>query len=154
MTESTLTPVSGSEAKNPTAQNCSKLLTENREFGEKPDDSGLSAIQWAALELMLGGTRDVAITRELHVCRRTLYSWRVENQEFKEELLRQRRLQFRRQMDRTRSLTDEALTTLEEQVQNPYEPTSHRAARTLLSLTKVGLAVYEESAPKAEESET
>jgi hypothetical protein len=79
------------------------------------------------------------------VSRRTIYTWRVLHRPFREELERLRRELFESAMDRLRATLCNAVVVLDQQARDVYAPTAHRAARTLLMLTRIGQAVAETS---------
>jgi hypothetical protein len=130
-----------------TSQNFSELPTlADREADETaPGDAclELSERQQAGLEMILAGATDTAVAAALQLSRRTIYAWRVENETFAAELRRRRSAIYQNHVDRLRSLLGRSIDVLERQVAERYAPTSHRAAKTLLSLTGVGKAVAE-----------
>lgn len=105
---------------------------------ECPKVGHLPARQQAAIELILTGATDTAVAEALSVNRRTVHRWRVLDERFRSELDRRRREVFDTANDRLRSMLVTALDRLEKQVRDRYDPTSHRAAKTLLTLARVG----------------
>ena len=100
--------------------------------------ASLSPLQLSVLDLMLAGQSDCSIARELHVDRKTLYRWKTHDPAFIHELSRRRDALFGQSTDRLRSLLDSAMDTLEKQVKDKWNPTSHRAASTILRLSRIG----------------
>jgi hypothetical protein len=124
----------------PAAQNCSELLTFSNTVPEQvpPDAPDLPPRQLAALELMLQGHSDTAISATLKIARRTLYTWKHHDPTFRAILETSQRDLFSQSTNRLRTLLTSALDALEKQVKDPYTPTSHRAARTLLNVSRLG----------------
>jgi hypothetical protein len=94
--------------------------------------------QLAALELMLLGNTDTSISATLNIDRKTLYRWRTHDPAFRAAFDHHHRDLLTQTTTRFRSLLDNALDALEKQVKDPYTPTSHRAAKTLLALSRLG----------------
>jgi hypothetical protein len=137
-----LCPVESSNATSQNVPDCPAAASENRDPKSASDGPAeLSERQLAALELILSGDSDSAVAQAISVNRRTIYRWRREDSAFGAELQRRRQELYARETDRMRSMLGEALTTLHRQVKNTYAPTAHRAARTLLSLSRMGIAV-------------
>jgi hypothetical protein len=138
------------------ALNCPKLPTPaDSKPPLIPQDqlaAGLSDRQMIAMDMIVSGATDTAVAAALNVGRRTVYSWRVENERFKEVLRYRRREMYDKTVDRFRDMLGTALDRLEKQVSDPYAPTSLRAARTLLALARVGQAVASE--PKIEKTKS
>lgn len=121
------------------SQNVPKCLTF--------DDSCevLSDRQRAALELLLSGASDTDVANAAAVSRRTIYRWRVLDKYFRDELERCRHELFQSTTDRLRATLSNAVGVLDRQARDVYAPTAHRAARTLLTLARIGQAVAESS---------
>jgi hypothetical protein len=98
----------------------------------------LPANQQAAIALLLTGANNGDVAAACGVDRRTLYRWRHRDPNFIRELRRQRAELLDNANDRFRYLLSNALSALELQVADPYAPTSHRAAKTLLALARIG----------------
>jgi hypothetical protein len=94
--------------------------------------------QQAAIALLLTGAHTGDVAAAIGIDRRTLYRWRYGDPQFIRELRRQRAQALDNANDRLRHLLNSALNILELQVTDPYAPTSHRAAKTLLALARVG----------------
>jgi hypothetical protein len=94
--------------------------------------------QQLALDLLLTGATDTSIAAAVGVTRRTVYTWRTADHLFSAHLQRRRQDLFDQNADRLRCMLSAALDTLDRQVKDPYNPTSHRAARTLLLLSRLG----------------
>ena len=104
-----------------------------------PDsDPPLPPNQQAAIALLLTGAHTGDVAAAIDIDRRTLYRWRYHDPQFIRELRRQRAQALDNANDRLRHLLTNALSALEVQVNDPYAPTSHRAAKTLLSLARIG----------------
>jgi hypothetical protein len=121
---------------NPVTQNYSELLTSADAVPEQ-ELSALSPRQLAALDLMLLGQSDTSISTQLSIARKTLYTWRTHDPNFRAAYESHHRALLTQSTSRFRTLMDNALDTLEKQVKDPYTPTSHRAAKTLLSLARI-----------------
>jgi hypothetical protein len=125
-------------------QDYSDLLTGSGASPSSPSEStitpplNLTDRQLAALELMVLGQTDTAIAKSLKIERKTLYNWRTHNLAFREELLRRRESLLGQSTDRYRALLNSAMDLLERQLQDQYNPTSHRAASTLLRFSRIG----------------
>jgi acyl-CoA reductase-like NAD-dependent aldehyde dehydrogenase len=98
----------------------------------------LTPLQIQALELILSAKNDTAICKQLQIDRKTLYRWKTENPAFRDALHRRRAQLLDEHADRIRVLLKRALDTIEDHIQDSYAPTSHRAARTLLYLSRIG----------------
>jgi hypothetical protein len=94
-----------------------------------------------AIDLLLQGQSDAAVAEALGVDRKTVYRWRMRDPIFRAELELRREAIFAMHGDRMRNLLTNALDTLEKQVRDVDAPTSNRAARVLLSLSRIGQAV-------------
>ena len=105
------------------------------------DPAELTDRQLAAIELIASGATDTAVAEALHVNRRSVYRWRVEDPEFRAHLSKRRAELYANSVDRLRAMLNQALNTLEQQISDPYTTTSLRAARTLLVMARVGSAV-------------
>ena len=95
--------------------------------------------QLLAIRLLLTGRSDFFVYKTLKIDRKTLYNWRTKNLDFQSHLIARRRELFEHLADRLRALLSDALDTLDKQVHDRYAPTSHRAARTLLHLSRIAL---------------
>ena len=100
----------------------------------------LSDQQLKAIPLLLQGKTDVDAAAEVGIDRKTLYRWRLYDENFADELKRARTEIYRSCVDRLCSLIHAAIDVMERQVKEKYAPTSHRAARSILSLSGVGRA--------------
>ena len=108
------------------------------EFPKSDDDNAqLSDAQLLALDMLLTGATFCAVARALNIDRRTLYNWRHHDPDFGAALARRRQDLFDSAADRFRNTLTSALDTLEKQTKDPYTPTSHRAAKTILSLSQL-----------------
>jgi hypothetical protein len=107
--------------------------------------AGLSDRQKAALSMILTGATDTKVAKTIGANRKTIYRWRVQDPVFREALEEGRRKHFEHAADQMRGLLEEALKTLGRQVRDIYDPTAHRAARTLLSLARVGRYVSDQA---------
>ena len=101
-------------------------------------DPPLPPDQQTAIALLLTGAPTGRVADALRIDRRTLYRWRHHDPRFIRELRRQRAELLDNANDRFRWLLDNALKALELQVADPYAPTSHRAAKSLLTLARIG----------------
>ncbi|MDB5319247.1 MAG: hypothetical protein JWN40_878 [Phycisphaerales bacterium] len=119
---------------------CPKFDDANANAEPKPDrtDPPLPANQQAAIALLLTGAHTGDVAAACGIDRRTLYRWRHQDPNFIRELRRQRAQLLDNVNDRFRYLLNNALSALELQVADPYAPTSHRAAKTLLALARIG----------------
>ncbi len=113
---------------NPVTQNYSELLTSADAVPEQ-ELSALSPRQLAALDLMLLGQSDTSISAQLAISRKTLYTWRTHDPNFRAAYEKHHRDLLTQSTSRFRTLMDNALDTLEKQVKDPYTPTSHRACQ-------------------------
>jgi len=113
---------------------------------------GLTEAQLTAIDLLLFGVKFAQIAAQLHIDVRTLYNWRTQNPLFRAELQRRREDLLAHASDRFRSLLDSSLDTLERQVADRYAPTAHRAAKTLLSLARIGDYLSPASSVPADDS--
>jgi hypothetical protein len=98
------------------------------------DDLDLPPDQLLVIDLLLTGGTLTQVAEAARIDRKTLYRWRHHDPRFQQFLERRRRELFDAAADRFRSLLDGALSTLSQQIHDPYAPTSHRAAKTLLTL--------------------
>ena len=128
-------------AKQAMSQNVAERPTPAAAAEAKCPALGLSARKQAAIEMILLGQTDIAGAKALTVNRKTIYRWRVEDERFRDVLVQRRREVFENATDRLRAPLESALNVLGRQVADAYHPTSHRAARTLLTLAQVGQAV-------------
>jgi hypothetical protein len=132
-------PLTPNPDSSPVAHNCPPLPTFPDAVPEQepPDTPDLPPRQLAALELMVLGHTDISIAAQLKIGRRTLYNWRTHDPNFRAAFDHHHRDLLTQTTTRFRSLLDTALDALEKQVKDPYTPTSHRAAKTLLSLSRL-----------------
>jgi Helix-turn-helix domain len=113
-------------------------IRKDADKSSHPADSELSANQLAAIELILSGASDTAVASELNINRKTIYRWRVLNDAFRHELNCRRRSVLDLHSDRIRVLLESAVGALAKQLRDAYNPTSHRAARTILAISRIG----------------
>src|SRR5436190_20052439 len=105
----------------------------------EPDpDAPLPPEQQTAIVLLLTGAGMSDVAAVVGVDRRTLYRWRHYDARFIRALRRQRAELLDTVNDRFRHMLDAALDTLQRHLADPYTPTSHRAAKTLLALARIG----------------
>ena len=110
----------------------------NPAAAHRDPDPPLPANQQSAIALLLSGVHTGDVAAAVGVDRRTLYRWRHHDPRFIRALRHQRAELLDTANDRLRNLLDAALNTLQLQLADPYTPTSHRAAKTLLSLARIG----------------
>jgi hypothetical protein len=101
-------------------------------------DLPLSDSHHAAINLLLLAKPLNEVAAAAGVSVRTLHRWRTAHPAFRAELQRRRDDLLARTADRFRTLLDASLDALDRQVHDHYAPTAHRAARTLLTLAKIG----------------
>jgi transposase-like protein len=110
---------------------------ESQTVPKCPTAKSLTARQRAAMELILCGQTDSAIAAKLGINRRTLYRWRTKNTQFAAEL-RQRHAQvWDGANDRLRRMLRPAIRVLSQDLKNPDAIDRHRAACSILRLTKI-----------------
>jgi delta 1-pyrroline-5-carboxylate dehydrogenase len=119
------------------SQNFPKLPTFSAAPAPEPL-SNLNERQKTAINLLLQGATDTAVAKALSVDRRTIYTWRVTNADFRAELEQRRNALFDNATDQLRCMLKDSLDTLSKQLKDAYNPTSHRAARTVLSISRIG----------------
>src|SRR6266576_2518557 len=117
---------------------CPKFSNGNANAAPDLVEPPLPANQQTAIALLLTGAHNGDVAAAVGIDRRTLYRWRHRDPNFIRELRRQRAELLDNANDRFRYLLSNALNALELQVADPYAPTSHRAAKTLLSLARIG----------------
>ena len=91
----------------------------------------LSDKQSLAIEMLVMGKSYQQVADALAVDRRTIYSWRQDD-EFKEEFSKRRRERWSAATDRLQAMIDDSLAVIEEQLHDRYERTRFRAAATVL----------------------
>jgi hypothetical protein len=140
-----------SQPTDPTSQNLPNPPTFEKTIGNSPDahdDDNLSETQRSAITLLLLGQSDTAVAKKLSLNRRTIYDWKKNHAPFREELQRRRD----ELCDCTLNLFLRGLQTsvqaLTKQAADLYAPTSHRAARTLLTASRLGQHLYKLTDPK------
>ena len=116
---------------------CPNFSNANAVNPAEPDPP-LPDNQQRAIALLLSGVHTGDVAAAVGVDRRTLYRWRHHDPRFIRALRHQRAELLDTANDRLRNLLDAALNTLQLQLADPYTPTSHRAAKTLLSLARIG----------------
>jgi hypothetical protein len=84
--------------------------------------------------LLLAGRRDAQIARKIGINRRTLYRWRKFHPAFRAELARRRESLWHNNADHLGALLPRALKVLSQQLKSNYDPTSFRAAVSVLKL--------------------
>lgn len=104
--------------------------------------SDLTDRQLAALDMLLTGASYTAVSTALHIDPKTLYRWRTTDSLFRQTLDQRRRDLFEDTADRFRVNLSSALDVLERQLQDPYVPTSFRAARATLALAQIGKLLH------------
>jgi hypothetical protein len=102
------------------------------------DDAILTPDQQIAIALLVTGAPAGDVAASIGVDRRTLYRCRHHDPNFIRALRRQRAELLDNVHDRFHLLLVNALDALKGQLADPYAPTSHRAAKTVLTLAKVG----------------
>jgi hypothetical protein len=120
----------------------------SREF-PIPDEilSQLNPKQLAAIELLAQGASFQLTAAQLNIDPKTLYNWR-KNPHFQSHLELRREETLGQATDHYRSMLVDTLDILFKQANHPYAPTSHRAARSLLALSRLGFALVPQQ-PKA-----
>jgi hypothetical protein len=109
----------------------------------KSPDVGHWGWREAAIALLIGRCTLTETALALGIDRRTLYRWRMRDPEFERELNRRRAEVLGKSADRLQPLLQTALDTLPKQLLGSSAPRSNRAARTLLSLARVGMLIAE-----------
>jgi hypothetical protein len=117
-----------------------------------PDDpnpikDNLTPRQLAAIDLMLAGASDTAIASTLQITRSTVYRWRAHNQLFRRVLAERLNDRYSAHIDRFLNGLSDSLQILTEQTQHPYAQTSHRAARTILTASRLGQHLHNMTNP-------
>ncbi len=100
-------------------------------------ETTLSDRQLLAIELLASGANFQTTSDRVNVDPKTLYKWR-QNPAFHSHLALRREETLGQASDHYRSLLIDTLNILFKQAQHPYAPTSHRAARSLLALSRLG----------------
>src|ERR1051325_776469 len=121
--QDTLSQMSGNVLNCPVGEN------ESPDIQPSPD---LTLRHRSAIDMLLTGATDVAVAKALSISTRTLHRWKPQNPSFRAELQNRRQSLYADQANRLSNLLSRALDTLERQVQDPWTPTSHRAAATIL----------------------
>ena len=94
--------------------------------------------QLTAIDLLLTGHTDLAIAAQLHINPRTLYRWKRLNAAFRDQLARRREELYGQSADRLSHTVERAITALRRQVKHADPLTSHRAAATILRISRIG----------------
>ncbi len=87
---------------------------------------------------MLLGRTDTAISQQLNIARKTLYNWRTNNPLFRATFDTRRELLLGDATARLVASIEQALDTLSAQAHHPRPDISHRAARSILALSRIG----------------
>jgi hypothetical protein len=102
------------------------------------DAQDLSHAQLAAIEMLVIGTPLRTIAAALHIDRKTLYNWRAKDQNFRTHLNLRREETHGQVADHYRSMLIGTLDTLFQQTKHHYPPTAHKAAHSLIALSRIG----------------
>jgi hypothetical protein len=113
-----------------------------------PIKDDLTPRQLAAIDLMLAGASDTAIASTLQITRSTVYRWRSHNPHFRRVLADRLNDRYSAHIDRFLNGLSDSLQILTEQTQHPYAQTSHRAARTILTASRLGQHLHNMTNPK------
>jgi hypothetical protein len=134
----------------PTSQTFPNFPTSDNSVGSSPDapDDSLSDPQRTAINLLLLGLSDTAVAKQLSVTRRTIYNWKYTDSHFRTELQRRRDEACDATLAQFLNGIQVSLDTLTKQAAHPYPPVSHRAARTILTLSRVGQHLHTLTDPK------
>jgi hypothetical protein len=94
----------------------------------------LSEQQFNAVEILVLGHTDTYVAAKLKAHRTTITRWRLYNPYFRAALSRRRQEIWGASADRFRKIITSAISVLQNQMKSEDPKTSHRAARTILSL--------------------
>jgi hypothetical protein len=143
-------PPQSSTPPEPISQTFPNLPTSDNSLGTSPDvhEDSLSDPQRTAINLLLLGLSDTAVAKQLSVTRRTIYNWKYTDPHFSTELQRRRDEACDSTLAQFLNGIQISLDTLTKQAAHPYPPVSHRAAHTLLSLSRVGQHLHTLTDPK------
>jgi hypothetical protein len=98
----------------------------------------LSHAQLAAIEMLVIGTPLRSIAHALHIDRKTLYNWRAKDEDFRAHFRLRREETHGQVTDHYRSLLIDTLNILFQQTKHHYPPTAHKAAHSLIALSRIG----------------
>ena len=102
-------------------------------------NSQLSDRQLLAIDFLVLGHAETAVAEALHIDRKTLYRWRHDDDpQYRDTLGDHRKELLDTTADRFRTMLTTALDTFARHLADPYAPTAHRAARSLLALAAIG----------------
>ena len=102
-------------------------------------NSQLSDRQRLAIDFLVLGHSETAVAEALHIDRKTLYRWRHDDDpQYRDTLGDRRKELLDTTADRFRTMLTTALDTFARHLKDPYAPTAHRAARSLLALAAIG----------------
>jgi len=96
------------------------------------DESELSAKQERAIELALQGMKDGEIAKRVRVSRKTINSWRNQDEDFRVELAKRRRTLHERHQNELSGLVSEAIGVMREAMREHDMLTRLRAAQAVL----------------------
>jgi len=129
--------------------NVHKCPVSDDEILPEPD---LTDAQRVAIDLLVSGASDVAVAKALNVVPKTLYRWKKHNPHFRNALRGRREDLLDQSSDRFRAMLNKSLDILERQMNDTWNPTSFRAAKSLLTLAQLAkyLKPPDEPAPVPE----
>ena len=117
----------------PATQNDSELPRVLCAFGDK----ALSQQQLLAIEGILMGHTQSAAAEYAGVSRKTLYTWRHNDADFREELQRRQEMLWETSIDRLRSMIPRAVAALKSDLETNSRSTRTRAAGAVLRLANL-----------------
>jgi hypothetical protein len=104
-------------------------------LSEAPD---LTDTQLAAIDLLVLRTPLGTIAKELNIDPKTLYNWRTKDPGFLAHLHFRREESHGQVTDHYRSLMIDTLNILFKLAKDPFPPTAHKAAHSLIALSRIG----------------
>jgi hypothetical protein len=119
----------------PITQDYSLLLTSRENL---PPAKPLNPRQALAMDMMLLGKTDAAISRKLNIARKTLYNWRTKDPHFRDAFQARREDLLGDSISHLTGSIHDALDTLFAQTKHPHPKISHRAAHSLIALSRIG----------------
>ena len=129
---------------NSTNPHSPEIPDNSRQFPISSENSAENALhnlpdrRLRAIDMIVRGCRFRDIAAELLIDTKTLYNWRTHDPAFKAALQLRRTEIYEHAADRFRAIVDEALDVLAIQIKTDWEPTSHRASRSVLALSQIG----------------
>lgn len=114
-------------------------------------ETELSAKQEMAIELALGGMKDGEIAKQVGVSRKTINTWRNQDEDFRVMLAKRRRELREQHHDELSGLVSEAIGVMREAMRESDMPMRLRAAQAVLRTTGLQVAMKKEKPLSKEE---